>query len=771
MTQILKSRDGKLYEVEDSEVALLQRDQGWVPATSKEIKNLESSQERFQRYGGAGEQAVGLAETAIRAGTLGQVSGIKGTEEEQRDRALETDDESPYLNMAAGIAPSLVAGTAAAVATGGASIPAQIAAQAGVGAVGNLGMAHDEAFKHDQELSAEQAWSAMGTGALLGGLAEVGGQAVGKLGRLGRNRLVEASSGLARREEAAAFARAGIIDPVENLAKAAEDDVVAAGIRGKAAELRPMVKKEVDEALQEMYRAQEAVSVPRNNSAEAAGDVFNQRAATRELIEQVGKEDPGLARRLMDDLDAANTSDEIFNTVRKAQSGIEGASKRAASKEAASNLQPLLKQARKLEENSSLFGKVGDDAASHNARIGELADARESLDAALSKADYTAVAGTSASKQITDALDTYTSKLEAAVQGSDNAADVLKQIQKLQNIRNTTLKDVAGANQVDLLTKPIKGSAGDDPAKALMGEVIETGVESVIPLYGLARKAWKYAKHVNRLSGGAKKTAETTAKDLLEQGLSRKIDKVVSSPYTKSLSTAVSRGFKGRNRAVSAVAADYFSDIPGDTEEQKYNHVKDLVTKLSDEPDVLAESMTAEMGDLPDEAPELYMSIMDRAGRAVQFMKSKLPQVFSFNMMYPDGPPPSRSDMIQLSLYWRGATNPEAVMQAIGKGTAMPEEVEAFKTVAPAMYDELRDNIVIQVQENARNGKTLGAYRISQLESLLEMPGGLDPTFSNDVAQIYQAGSAIETASKQASYIPPPKAGNRIDLKPGYNNT
>jgi hypothetical protein len=753
---------GKLFEVAPEHVEQYKQQQGWTVATPEVVTKMAEDRERYSKHGSTGQQGLAAVETAIRAGTLGAVDNVFGTEEESHDRGKVLSENSPIIEGVAQAVPGLAAAVGVGALTGGAGLPAVMAAQGAVGGVANVGAAADAAYKRDQELSAEEAFSAFGSGMLLGAGAELGVAGLARAGRGVRNRLVEVTGKMSRAEEASVLSKAGVHQPHANLGKAVEDDAVAAGMRGDADRVRATVRQEVADALGKAQQVEDAVKATRGSvSGEATGDVFAQRSAMRDVAEKVSREDPGLGRRLMDRLDASNTSDELFSTSRYFRDTIDDGITRAASKEVVEKLRPLSTQARSITENSALFGRVGDDVAAFNAKLDGLGDSRVALEEALKKNDIASVYGTQGGKDVQDALEAYTAKLEDVIKSSPDESVKQGQevIDRIRGLQEGNLKTVAGGNQVDLLGKPLKADkSGSSPLKSLLGEVGETVVESMIPGYGLARKAFKYAKHIAKLSGAAKEGAETTARQVLQNSMIKKAQGVVGRARVPQ--SAV--------RAATQAITLPFRGVPGETPEQQYTHVKSLVEDLSNNPEKLADSMLQDFGDLPEEAPELYMAIAERASRAVSFLKAKVPTAFTFNMMYPDGPPASQSDIIQMGLYWNGATSPKETLQSIANGTAMPEQVEAAQAVAPAMFEEFRDNVVIDVQQMARDGKTLGAYQIAQLEGILGMPGALDPTFSTEVAQIYQAGKAIETQQKQASYRPPPKAGSRIEVNQGY---
>jgi hypothetical protein len=195
-----------------------------------------------------------------------------------------------------------------------------------------------------------------------------------------------------------------------------------------------------------------------------------------------------------------------------------------------------------------------------------------------------------------------------------------------------------------------------------------------------------------------------------------------------------------------------------------YRKLRSSLELLAKEPERLAESLAADMGDMVHDAPELVQQIAGKAQKIVDYLQSKLPPSFAFSIMYPEGPEPSRTDILEMALHWHGATQPQAVLKAIGDGTAMPEEVAAFRAINPAWFDEFRDATHERLAIAAKEGAAIGAYRIAQLETLLDMPGGVDPAFSDRVAGVANEAKMKQAQQEQApSYAPQPRAGQRIE--------
>lgn len=767
----MRSPDGRLYQVAPDQVEQLSRDQGYVVATPEEVEARTEEREKYSKYGSTGQQALGLVEAAVRNATFGLVSGISGTEEEQRDRANVVSEESPILNTAAQVAPSvalsLVLPETIGFGAGSSALSAIAGGMRGGGAA--VGLAADEAFKRDEELSSEAALSNFfGPGMLIGAGANLGVSAAGRL--ITRNRLIEASGKAARKAEQEAFHASGVVQPVAGLAEAVDDPVKAAALRQAAKNARPSAQETLERELGVMETADLAAqqstaaralddAFPGPSASSEFSDIAAQRAATRNVIHGARTELEAIAppqvkgrvERMMEMLDASDSPTQILGTATALRRTLDELLDSADSAPVAKVLQKYATQARELEGSANIFGAAGESTAKRTAQLDALADARIALKGQLEAGPYLGQIGTAGAKPIDEALDTYMSRLDDVLRGSDDevAKKGLEAIARLRTARETIFQEVAGGNQADALKQfaSAGGRQSSNPMRDILGEVAETAVESMIPGAGLVRKAWKYRKHILRLAGVSRKQAGVAADRLLNTAL-----------------TTVGKGSRALTAAAVPLGARqlYLQDIDNNPE-QAYNKIKNIINTLHTEPEKLADALASQMGDMADEAPELLGLMNQKAARIVDFLQSKIPPSFEYSLLYPDGPPPSRTDILQMSLYWNGITKPEEVLKAIGDGSAMPEEVEAFRVANPAWFDELQEAIQERIVVKNKSGEVIPAYRISQLETLLDLPGKLDPTFGPSVARITeQAREMNQQQARTPSYVPVARAGERI---------
>lgn len=784
----LKSKEGRLYEASPEEAAQLQRDQDMVLASPEEVAKRERSRELYGKYGGTGQQALGLAEAFYRNASLGVITGLVGDEQEQRERGEVTKQESPVLYGAASIAPAAAAGAA----TAGLGTVGTIAAEGALGGLANLGSEQDAAFIEDRELSAEQAWGAFGKGALLGagtaGAVMGAARALNPVDKAIRNRFAEAAGKAERRAERSAFRSVGIDEPVEGLADAVAKPAKAAAMRERGRAAAVQVKEEFAGALERLENVEQAARRWAPEAADVAGDAGLQRAAIRKELDSLRKdlepiarpEEKGLVSRAFDMIDRAEDPAALYSAVQLSKRAFQESLGSAGDAATARALERGVKRLDELESNTSLFGAPAQESGQRAQALSDLAEARQALQERLSAGNYLEVTGMRAGKPIDEALDTYAERLSnvvALTKGMPEAKEAKKALAEFQSLRQGALRDVAALNQADAISsldidqvrprgpsgtsavldiaeqaakfaaapqyqawkvaklawkaRKLLGAAPEQRAK-IAGQLALDAYGMVDPLVGPAKLAYKYRHHIAVLAETARDEAETAAKQMV---------------------SAVKR------EGAASLAERYAKEAIG---EKQYTEVRKAVEGIMKEPGLLAEKLAGELGNMPVEAPDLVMDLNARGAAAVQFLASKIPPSFGFSLSYPDGPPVPRSDMISMSLYMRGVTQPSEVVQAIADGSAMPEEIEAFRAIYPKRFAQLQRAAHVEVQMAAQEGVVIPAYRIATLETVLDMPGQLDPTFSDSVAVMAQARMAEQKAAKAASYVPPPKAGNRI---------
>lgn len=719
------------------------------PASLEEIErhNFE------ERNKGVGNVALGALETGVRVGTLGAVKKISGTEEQARERSRYLSEEHPVIKGASQLAAP-VAISAAALSTGGTAIVPFLAAEAAIGAYGNIGTTVDQAFEHDQQLSVEDYVQSGFEGAFYGagtaGVLKGGGSLLGTA----RNRFIERSAATARQAEAQAFEHAGIVGGTSKTVKTAEDAVASAEVRKAADEAREAFRQDVNKAVDDLHT--EAVKVKTSTYAQSVDDAARQ-------SEAIGKQGPPL-RAIVQNMEDALPADSPYRSVvQQWKEEVSTAPEREGYARAAESIQRdiasvaeqsrdpdiarlFTESSKHLDDyraNSALFGDdFAQSAATSAEKQAAINEAHQRLTGLLSETDFSTTVGTKTGQQVQEAAQHYADTIKAVnPQAPVDAAaarfapdGVVAEANRIDALNSSPLpRSVRTRTQPKGRVEGFVEDIGTDIGK----ELLETTAETFISGVGVLRKMVKYRKHIGQLAGHATDLAIRAGNFLVNGG---------GAQYTK---------------AVGRIAANRFANSINS--EEQYNKTRSSIESLVKQPDVLADMLAQQLGDMASEHPELHMQIAGKTTEALQFLASKLPPAYTYSMTNPGGPPPSRQDMVEMSLYINGVTNVPGVLAGVANGTAMPEEIEAFRAVYPKWFAELQVSTIEFVHNRVTEGKTLSGAKIAQLTNLLDLDGGLDPTFGLEVAEIaHTAEKLSESSAKKSSYVPQPKAGQRI---------
>lgn len=123
----------------DEATAAQQLGQGYQPATPEDVERHNT----HEQYGTVAQQSLAQAERVVRGATLGQVEGI-GSDEDIRARADLSQEEHPYISLAADVAPDVAlaafTGGTSSLATGAGRLAAREAAAVALKEGGSLGL-------------------------------------------------------------------------------------------------------------------------------------------------------------------------------------------------------------------------------------------------------------------------------------------------------------------------------------------------------------------------------------------------------------------------------------------------------------------------------------------------------------------------------------------------------------------------------------------------------------------------------------------------------
>lgn len=197
----------------------------------------------------------------------------------------------------------------------------------------------------------------------------------------------------------------------------------------------------------------------------------------------------------------------------------------------------------------------------------------------------------------------------------------------------------------------------------------------------------------------------------------------------QKLAEAAVRGEKLITNSVKSVL-DHKSEykIPKPTP-KGVDQIKDYVNKVKSNPDLLFDISNP---NLPEMSGAFSKTIASAVGYLQQF-EPKQPSALPFDMGV-KMPPSTHADLYNHVA--KIAEQPLYVLEKVKHGTVIPEEVGAVKTIYPALYQKLQNQIVDHLAEVKANNATIPYKTKIGLSAFLGSP--IDTTFTPESIQAAQ---------------------------------
>lgn len=260
--------------------------------------------------------------------------------------------------------------------------------------------------------------------------------------------------------------------------------------------------------------------------------------------------------------------------------------------------------------------------------------------------------------------------------------------------------------------------------------------------WGVGEVAQSIGKRLVGLDQAARSATKQVARDLAGVGLG----------YAERAAGRASQGLGGGVLASAATTA--LSRFTGDYPDPQasFEAKRKILEQHDQQPEVLYETLGSALGDLPKVRPDLFQAIAQRTSQKLRFVKENLPPGLQASLLYPNGTPPSQSDLRDFATLWNTVWEPETVLHDLRSGSATQQQMAILKQSDPDLYDQLRGDIVEMVGANFQHVPTSTKV---QLDLLLGADGLAGPIYSSDAARF--VGDAIQTAKAQGVKHPPPE--------------
>lgn len=379
------------------------------------------------------------------------------------------------------------------------------------------------------------------------------------------------------------------------------------------------------------------------------------------------------------------------------------------------------------------------DPAALSSHFGRLTDVAADLEAE-------GVRGyVSARRRMLDALEknyTFDKGTAGELQKAKGALD------KMEATYETSVKDAALVNQV-------KKSLEAERARSLgglAGAVLDTATKPYTTLQRLASLEQQTQSVLVKISGGTRKLlAEAEPAAAAAAGVERLGAPKRSGPgfFSGLLESAKGAGEVAKTGASLGVAKA----------QSEYERRANQINRLRSDPAALANRVGDALGGTSSAAPKVHAAATATAIRGMEFLADKLPKgredPYTAQPQL-ERPRVSDAEAARFKRFLAAVDDPTVVLDEAVKGTLTRDHVEAVKAVYPALYEEMR----VQVMESlATSKKKLSYTRRIQLGILLDLP--TDKTLSPEFLSAIQ-GTYAQGAGEAES--PPPSLSRPINV-------
>ncbi len=318
----------------------------------------------------------------------------------------------------------------------------------------------------------------------------------------------------------------------------------------------------------------------------------------------------------------------------------------------------------------------------------------------------------------------------------------------------------AAAEKAGTAAKGTEKSLGDQAARAVKGYAVSRaagaagaaaggligGPVGAALGWGVGEVASAVGKRLVGLDAAARNATKQAARNLAGVGLG----------YAERVAGRAASGVAGGALAAGAMTAiaRFQGDYPD--AQASFEAKRKVLDQQQVQPEVLYETLGNALGDLPKVRPDLFQAIAQRTSEKVRFVRENLPPGLQSSLLYPNGTPPSQSDLRDFATLWNTVMDPETVLHDINAGTATGQQMAILKKSDRELYDQLRGDIIEMVGTHFKDVPTSTK---ASLDLLLGADGLAGPVYSSTAARYI--GEATKAQQEQGQRPTPPPNGNK----------
>jgi hypothetical protein len=320
---------------------------------------------------------------------------------------------------------------------------------------------------------------------------------------------------------------------------------------------------------------------------------------------------------------------------------------------------------------------------------------------------------------------------------SRTASNFLKSFRELLEQADESIKN-APSSKMDIgAIKDFTNKLSDDAVNA------KQYVSDAFGGYGFFRDLMDAAKSGGLGGMAAQIGTSFTNPDNLVRGLS-KIEKMSKS--TEKVMERAKVIFEKAKTPTKGIGVMWDSMSPTERTDQYKKYIEKL-KNLTDVPDYMLDQLENATSETFEAAPKITQGIQMALVRGTSFLLSKVPQPIDQSLL--DTPyEPSQAEMLTFGRYAAIVENPIVALDQLENNSVPKETIETLNNVYPALYAQLKTQILEGLTDKLEKGKVNVPYqRRVVLSRFLDMP--LDSSFKPDLIGRNQLALNKLSAEKQ----------------------
>lgn len=175
-----------------------------------------------------------------------------------------------------------------------------------------------------------------------------------------------------------------------------------------------------------------------------------------------------------------------------------------------------------------------------------------------------------------------------------------------------------------------------------------------------------------------------------------------------------------------------------------------IVTAMQ-EPDTFVDAIAASFGDLPEQFPEVHHRLVERMSAAFKYLADNLPPGIEHSLLARHTTPPDVQAVRQFARLWEAVMDPGAVVQDFATMQATVQQARAIEAVHPDIYAQLQADALGALAESP---KRPSYERLRYLAQMFKLGPALGGVWRPSVAKNIKKSMEVEGP---APSMPDPK--------------